>query len=129
MSASSRSATGRGARTGHICIIVCSLVDNHKIMLGPRAMGTITHLAEKGSYTVDDVVCEIEFQGKTTKHTITTNDMVADLVVRRVEVPLEVSVQSLGIDSTCRRVSFQRERETRGTYEECKYSATFPEWP
>ncbi|GHJ86581.1 hypothetical protein NliqN6_2983 [Naganishia liquefaciens] len=47
-----------------------SLVDNHKIMLGPRAMGTITHLAEKGSYTVDDVVCEIEFQGKTTKHTM-----------------------------------------------------------
>jgi vacuolar-type H+-ATPase catalytic subunit A/Vma1 len=33
-------------------------------------MGTITHLAEKGSYTVDDVVCEIEFQGKTTKHTM-----------------------------------------------------------
>lgn len=47
-----------------------SLVDNHKIMLGPRAMGTITHLAEKGSYTVDDIVCEIEFQGKTTKHTM-----------------------------------------------------------
>ncbi|KAI5449408.1 H(+)-transporting V1 sector ATPase subunit A [Naganishia albida] len=47
-----------------------SLVDNHKIMLGPRAMGTITYLAEKGSYTVDDVVCEVEFQGKTTKHTM-----------------------------------------------------------
>ncbi len=30
-----------------------SLVDNHKIMLGPRAMGTITFLAEKGSYTVE----------------------------------------------------------------------------
>ncbi|KAJ9102903.1 H(+)-transporting V1 sector ATPase subunit A [Naganishia adeliensis] len=47
-----------------------SLVDNHKIMLGPRAMGTITYLAEKGSFTVDDVVCEVEFQGKTTKHTM-----------------------------------------------------------
>lgn len=30
-----------------------SLVDDHKIMLNPRAMGTITKLAEKGSYTVD----------------------------------------------------------------------------
>ncbi|KAJ9111003.1 H(+)-transporting V1 sector ATPase subunit A [Naganishia vaughanmartiniae] len=47
-----------------------SLVDNHKIMLGPRAMGTITHLAEKGSYGVDEIVCETEFEGKTTKHTM-----------------------------------------------------------
>ena len=30
-----------------------SLVDNHKIMLSPRALGTITHIAEKGSYAVD----------------------------------------------------------------------------
>ncbi len=30
-----------------------SLVDAHKIMLNPRAMGTITHIAEKGSYAVD----------------------------------------------------------------------------
>jgi vacuolar-type H+-ATPase catalytic subunit A/Vma1 len=29
-----------------------SLVDSHKIMLSPRALGTITHIAEKGSYTV-----------------------------------------------------------------------------
>lgn len=29
-----------------------SLVDNHKIMLPPRALGTITSIAEKGSYTV-----------------------------------------------------------------------------
>ena len=39
-------------------------------MLGPRARGTITHLADKGSYTVDDVVLETEFEGKTTKHTM-----------------------------------------------------------
>ncbi|THV08081.1 V-type ATPase [Dendrothele bispora CBS 962.96] len=45
-----------------------SLVDNHKIMLPPRALGTITHIAEKGSYAVDDVVLETEFEGKTTKH-------------------------------------------------------------
>ncbi|KIJ99567.1 hypothetical protein K443DRAFT_679829 [Laccaria amethystina LaAM-08-1] len=47
-----------------------SLVDNHKIMLSPRALGTITHIAEKGHYTVDDVVLETEFEGKTTKHTM-----------------------------------------------------------
>ncbi|WRT69708.1 V-type ATPase, A subunit [Kwoniella shivajii] len=47
-----------------------SLVDNHKIMLPPRAMGTVTRIAEKGSYTVEDVVLETEFQGKTTQHTM-----------------------------------------------------------
>ena len=30
-----------------------SLVNAHKITLSPRAMGTITHIAEKGSYAVD----------------------------------------------------------------------------
>ena len=30
-----------------------SLVNKHKIMLPPRALGTITHIAEKGSYAVD----------------------------------------------------------------------------
>jgi vacuolar-type H+-ATPase catalytic subunit A/Vma1 len=29
-----------------------TIVKEHAIMLGPRAMGTITHIAEKGSYTV-----------------------------------------------------------------------------
>ena len=64
-----------------------SLVDNHKIMISPRALGTITHIAEKGSYAVDvgsqlvrssrviqppdqDIVLETEFEGKTTKHTM-----------------------------------------------------------
>ena len=39
-------------------------------MLGPRALGTITHIAEKGSYTVEDPVLETEFEGKKTKHTL-----------------------------------------------------------
>jgi len=30
-----------------------SLLDDHKIMLGPRAMGTVTRIADKGAYTVD----------------------------------------------------------------------------
>jgi V-type H+-transporting ATPase subunit A len=66
-----------------------SLVDNHKVMLNPRALGTITHVAEKGSYHVDvrishavyyfaclmlailqDIVLETEFDGKVTKHTL-----------------------------------------------------------
>ncbi len=47
-----------------------SLLKDHKLMLGPRAMGTITHIAEKGSYAVDDVVLETEFQGKKQKHTM-----------------------------------------------------------
>lgn len=34
-----------------------SLVDNHKILLPPRAMGTITKIAEKGQYTVEVRLC------------------------------------------------------------------------
>ncbi|KAH9063667.1 V-type ATPase [Lactarius deliciosus] len=47
-----------------------SLVNAHKAMISPRAMGTVTHISEKGSYAVDDVVLETEFEGKTTKHTL-----------------------------------------------------------
>lgn len=41
-----------------------SLLNEHKILLPPRARGTITHIAEKGSYTVDEKVLEVEFDGK-----------------------------------------------------------------
>lgn len=41
-----------------------SLLNDHKIMLPPRVRGTITHIAEKGSYTVKDTVLEVEFEGK-----------------------------------------------------------------
>ena len=47
-----------------------SLLDKHGIMLPPRALGTITRIAEKGSYTLEDVILETEFQGKTQKHTM-----------------------------------------------------------
>jgi V-type H+-transporting ATPase subunit A len=30
-----------------------SLLSNHAIMLPPKALGTITYIAEKGSYTID----------------------------------------------------------------------------
>lgn len=39
-------------------------------MLNPRAMGTITSIADKGSYAVDDIVLETEFDGKKTKHSL-----------------------------------------------------------
>ncbi|SGZ53728.1 CIC11C00000005917 [Sungouiella intermedia] len=41
-----------------------SLLDDHKILLPPRARGTITSIAEAGSYTVADTVLEVEFDGK-----------------------------------------------------------------
>lgn len=41
-----------------------SLLDDHKILLPPRARGTITSIAEKGSYSVTDTVLEVEFDGK-----------------------------------------------------------------
>lgn len=44
-----------------------SLLDDHKILLPPRARGTITSIAEAGSYNVEDKVLEVEFDGK--KHT------------------------------------------------------------
>jgi len=44
-----------------------TLVDSHKVMVPPRVMGTITHLADKGSYDVNDVVAEVEFEGKKTE--------------------------------------------------------------
>ena len=47
-----------------------SLVSQHKIILNPRALGTITRIADKGSYSVDDVVLETEFDGKATKHSL-----------------------------------------------------------
>ena len=41
-----------------------SLLSDHKILLPPRAKGTITHIAEAGSYNVEEKVLEVEFDGK-----------------------------------------------------------------
>lgn len=46
-----------------------SLLNDHKIMLPPRLRGTITYIAEKGSYTIKEKVLEVEFEGK--RQTIT----------------------------------------------------------
>ena len=42
----------------------------HKIMLPPKAAGTIVYIAPKGQYTLQDVVLETEFAGEKTKHTM-----------------------------------------------------------
>jgi V-type H+-transporting ATPase subunit A len=47
-----------------------SLLDDHKILLPPRARGTITRIAEKGGYKVDEKILEIEFDGKKTEHSM-----------------------------------------------------------
>ncbi|CAO3648834.1 unnamed protein product [Cunninghamella echinulata] len=47
-----------------------SLVSNHSILLPPKARGTITYLAPKGQYTIDDVVLEADFEGESTKYTM-----------------------------------------------------------
>ncbi|KAE9364324.1 vacuolar ATP synthase catalytic subunit A [Stipitochalara longipes BDJ] len=44
-----------------------SLLDDHKILLPPRARGTITKIADKGSYKVDEKILEVEFDGKKTE--------------------------------------------------------------
>ena len=41
-----------------------SLLDDHKILLPPRARGTITSIADSGSYNVEDTVLEVDFDGK-----------------------------------------------------------------
>lgn len=45
-----------------------SLVNDHKILLPPRAKGTITRIAPAGSYTVDEKLLEVEFDGKKTEY-------------------------------------------------------------
>lgn len=39
----------------------------HKIMVPPRARGTVTYVAEAGSYDVNDIVLETEFDGEKSK--------------------------------------------------------------
>ncbi|EPE05699.1 vacuolar atp synthase catalytic subunit a [Ophiostoma piceae UAMH 11346] len=45
-----------------------SFVTEHKIMLPPRARGTIKSIVGAGNYTVDEKILEVEFDGKITKY-------------------------------------------------------------
>ncbi|KAI2474808.1 Vacuolar ATP synthase catalytic protein (mitochondrion) [Pyrenophora tritici-repentis] len=47
-----------------------SLLSEHKILLPPRAKGTITRIAEKGSYTVDEKILELDFNGTKTEYSM-----------------------------------------------------------
>ncbi|KAJ3328368.1 H(+)-transporting V1 sector ATPase subunit A [Blyttiomyces sp. JEL0837] len=42
----------------------------HNIMLSPKARGTITYIAPKGTYNITQTVLETEFEGEITKHTM-----------------------------------------------------------
>ncbi|KAI9023298.1 V-type proton ATPase catalytic subunit A [Hyaloraphidium curvatum] len=42
----------------------------HRIMLPPRAKGTITYIAPKGQYTLKDTILETEFEGQKEKFTL-----------------------------------------------------------
>ncbi|KAJ4326608.1 H(+)-transporting V1 sector ATPase subunit A [Fusarium piperis] len=45
-----------------------SFLASHKILLPPRARGTITKIASKGEYTVVEKLLEVEFDGKKTEY-------------------------------------------------------------
>ncbi|KAJ5114065.1 hypothetical protein N7456_002599 [Penicillium angulare] len=45
-----------------------SLVNDHKILLPPRARGTITKISPAGSFTVEEKLLEVEFEGKKTEY-------------------------------------------------------------
>lgn len=45
-----------------------SFITTHKILFPPRARGTITKIASKGSYTVDEKILEVEFDGKKSEY-------------------------------------------------------------
>lgn len=51
-------------------VIENNLLDDHKIMLPPRARGQITRIAEAGSYTVTEKLLAVKFNGKTTEYSM-----------------------------------------------------------
>jgi len=42
----------------------------HKCLVPPRAKGTVTYVAEAGSYDVNDIVLEMEFDGEKSKYSM-----------------------------------------------------------
>jgi len=67
-----------------------SLYNEHKILLPPRAKGTITRISGEGSYTVAEKILELEFDGKKTEYSMMHN--------WPVRVPRPVN-EKLGSDS------------------------------
>jgi len=50
--------------------VVENTLINHKIILPPKGFGTISYIASPGDYTLQDIVLETEFKGKTTQYTM-----------------------------------------------------------
>ncbi|CAF4285235.1 unnamed protein product [Rotaria sp. Silwood2] len=42
----------------------------HRLMLHPKAKGTVTYIAPEGNYTLEDVILETEFNGEKSEHTM-----------------------------------------------------------
>ncbi|XP_046353005.1 V-type proton ATPase catalytic subunit A [Haliotis cracherodii] len=51
-------------------VVYENILIKHKIMVPPKARGTVTFIAEPGSYDVNEVILETEFDGERTKHTM-----------------------------------------------------------
>jgi vacuolar-type H+-ATPase catalytic subunit A/Vma1 len=50
-----------------------AFLSDHKILLPPRARGTITRIAEKGSYTIGEPILELEFDGQKSEYSMYHN--------------------------------------------------------
>jgi V-type H+-transporting ATPase subunit A len=48
-------------------LVVENRMVKHKIMVPPRARGTVTYIAEAGPYEVTDIILETEFDGEKSK--------------------------------------------------------------
>ncbi|XP_069114898.1 V-type proton ATPase catalytic subunit A [Argopecten irradians] len=51
-------------------VVYENILIKHKIMLPPKAKGTVTWVADPGTYDVNDVVLETEFDGEKNKYTM-----------------------------------------------------------
>lgn len=49
-------------------VVENSLLNEHRILLPPRARGTIKKIADKGKYTVEEKLLTVEFDGKETEY-------------------------------------------------------------
>ncbi|RMD43293.1 hypothetical protein DV735_g1832, partial [Chaetothyriales sp. CBS 134920] len=49
-------------------VVENSLLNEHRILLPPRARGTIKKIAKKGEYTVDEPLLTVEFNGETKEY-------------------------------------------------------------
>ncbi|KAG4305581.1 hypothetical protein PORY_001137 [Pneumocystis oryctolagi] len=47
-----------------------SFLSEHKILLPPKAKGTVVYIAESGSYTIDEKIIELEFLGQRTSYSM-----------------------------------------------------------